>query len=98
MLGDRAAGAADVARLGYVRQVVEEALRLYPPGGYPVADGAGGRKDRLSAAVIRPGDTVMIPVYGLHRHRRLWEEPDAYSPRPLGGEDRDRPLPVSALR
>jgi cytochrome P450 len=22
----------------------------------------------------------MIPVYGLHRHRRLWEEPDAFRP------------------
>ena len=55
-------------------------------------------KDRLSAAVIRPGDTVMIPVYGLHRHRRLWEEPDAFRPDRWEAKDRDRPLPVSALR
>jgi cytochrome P450 len=78
VLGDRAAGAADVARLGYVRQVVEEALRLYPPGGF--LSRTAQAEDRLSAAVIRPGDTVMIPVYGLHRHRKLWEEPDAFRP------------------
>lgn len=78
VLGLRAAGAADVPRLGYVRQVVEEALRLYPPGGF--LSRTAQAEDRLSAAVIRPGDTVMIPVYGLHRHRKLWNDPDAFRP------------------
>ncbi|MBF9059686.1 cytochrome P450 [Rhodobacterales bacterium HKCCSP123] len=78
VLGDRAAGAGDVARLGYVRQVIEEALRLYPPGGF--LSRTARADDRLASAVIRRGDTVTIPVYGLHRHRRLWEEPDAFRP------------------
>jgi cytochrome P450 len=78
VLGLRAAGAADVPRLGYVRQMVEEALRLYPPGGF--LSRTAQAEDRLSAAVIRPGDTVMIPVYGLHRHRKLWNDPDAFRP------------------
>lgn len=78
VLGARAAGAADVPRLGYVRQVIEEALRLYPPGGF--LSRTAQAEDRLSAAVIRPGDTVMIPVYGLHRHRNLWNDPDAFRP------------------
>ncbi|MCT4684554.1 MAG: cytochrome P450 [Roseicyclus sp.] len=78
VLGARAAGAEDVPRLGYVRQVVEEALRLYPPGGF--LSRTAQAEDRLSAAVIRPGDTVMIPVYGLHRHRNLWNDPDAFHP------------------
>lgn len=78
VLGLRAAGAVDVPRLGYVRQVVEEALRLYPPGGF--LSRTAQAEDRLSAAVIRPGDTVMIPVYGLHRHRKLWNDPDAFRP------------------
>jgi cytochrome P450 len=94
VLGDRAAGAGDVPRLGYVRQVVEEALRLYPPGGF--LSRTAQAQDRLSAAVIRPGDTVMIPVYGLHRHRGLWEEPDAFRPErwaERGGIDRYQYLP-----
>lgn len=78
VLGARAAGAEDVARLPFVRQVVEEALRLYPPGGF--LSRTAQDRDRLAGAEIRRGDTVMIPVYGLHRHRRLWEEPDAFRP------------------
>jgi cytochrome P450 len=85
VLGDRAAGAADVAALPYVRQVVEEALRLYPPGGF--LSRTAQAPDRLATATIRPGDTVMIPVYGVHRHRKLWEDPDAF--RPERWENRD---------
>ncbi|MDG3039723.1 cytochrome P450 [Roseicyclus marinus] len=78
VLGDRAAGAADVAQLPYVRQVIEEALRLYPPGGF--LSRTAQAPDRLAGAEICIGDTVMIPVYGLHRHRNLWDEPDAFRP------------------
>jgi cytochrome P450 len=69
--------------------VIEEALRLYPPGA--VLSRTALRDDRLSAATIRPGDTVMIPVWALHRHRRLWDDPDAFRPdRWLNGPRPDR--------
>ena len=29
---------------------------------------------------MRPGDTVIIPIYALHRNRLLWDEPDAFRP------------------
>jgi cytochrome P450 len=85
-LGTRAAGAEDVERLPLVRAIVEEALRLYPPGAF--LSRTARANDRLSAAVIRPGDTVMIPVWALHRHRRLWEEPEAFRPDRWLGETR----------
>ena len=78
VLGGRAAGAGDLDRLPYVRQVVEEALRLYPPGGF--LSRTAQTADRLAGTGVRKGDTVIIPVYGLHRHRRLWDEPDAFRP------------------
>jgi cytochrome P450 len=75
--------------LPLTRAVIEEALRLYPPGA--VLSRTAKRADRLSAAAIRPGDTVMIPVWALHRHRRLWDAPDAFRPgRWLEGERPDR--------
>jgi cytochrome P450 len=77
-LGARAAGAGDIAQLPLTRAAVEEALRLYPPGAF--LSRTAQRDDRLSAATIRPGDTVMIPVWALHRHRKLWEDPDAFRP------------------
>lgn len=88
-LGGRPAGAEDVAALPLVRAVVEEALRLYPPGAF--LSRTARKPDRLSAAVIHPGDTVMIPVWALHRHRRLWDAPDAFRPdRWLGPERPER--------
>jgi cytochrome P450 len=77
-LGARAAGAEDIAQLPLTRAAVEETLRLYPPGAF--LSRTAQRDDRLSAATIRPGDTVMIPVWALHRHRKLWEDPDAFRP------------------
>ncbi|PWK60294.1 cytochrome P450 [Roseicyclus mahoneyensis] len=78
VLGRRAATAADVPRLTAVRHVVEESLRLYPPGGF--LSRTAQAPDRLAGATIRPGDTVMIPVYAVHRHRLLWDAPDAFRP------------------
>jgi cytochrome P450 len=77
-LQGRAAEGADVARLGYVRQVLDEALRLYPPGGF-MARTAKAEHDMLGGPV-RPGETIMIPVYAMHRHRALWSDPDAFDP------------------
>jgi cytochrome P450 len=78
VLGTRAAGAEDVANLPLVRHIVEESLRLYPPGGF--LSRTAQASDRLGTTEIRPGDTVMIPVYAVHRHRALWEAPDAFRP------------------
>lgn len=78
VLGDRAAVAGDVARLPFVRQIVEETLRLYPAGGF--LSRTARARDRFCGLDVRTGDTVMIPVYALHRHRALWSEPDAFRP------------------
>lgn len=77
-LGARAATADDLASLPFIRQIVEETLRLYPAGGFLSRTARGN--DTLGSTQIRAGDTVMIPVYGLHRHRRLWSDPDHFIP------------------
>ncbi|MCX7890137.1 MAG: cytochrome P450 [Rhodobacteraceae bacterium] len=78
VLGGRAATVADLPALPFVRQVVDEALRLYPPAAFLSRTARAG--DRLLGREIRPGDTVMLPVYALHRHRRLWDDPDRFDP------------------
>jgi len=48
---------------------------------------------------VRPGDTVMLPVYALHRNRLLWENPDAFDPGRFadpGAIDRFAYLPFGA--
>ena len=78
VLGDRAATADDIAALPYIRQIIDETLRLYPAGGFlsrtALAD------DVLLGHQIKAGDTVMLPVYATHRHHDLWDDPDAFRP------------------
>ncbi|MCA0995116.1 cytochrome P450 [Alloyangia pacifica] len=72
------ASAAEVAELPYLRRVIDETLRLYPPAG--IVSRTAQVPDELCGREIKPGDTVMIPIYALHRSHRLWEDPDAFRP------------------
>ncbi|WBU55460.1 cytochrome P450 [Paracoccus sediminicola] len=78
VLGDRIATAADVAALPYIERIVNEALRLYPPAAF--LSRTAQAHDRLGGREVRPGDTVMLPIYALHRNRLLWENPDGFDP------------------
>jgi cytochrome P450 len=78
VLDERAATAADVPRLRYIRQIIDEALRLYPPAAF--LSRTARKADRILGREVRPGDTVMLPIYALHRNRRLWADPDRFDP------------------
>ncbi|MDZ7709057.1 MAG: cytochrome P450 [Roseovarius sp.] len=78
VLTDGVATGADVARLPLIRQIIDEALRLYPPAGMVSRTALG--PDTLCGREIRPGDTVIIPIYALHRHHMLWDAPDTFRP------------------
>lgn len=78
VLEGRAATAADIPNLPRTREIVDEALRLYPPAG--LLSRTARTQDELCGREIRPGDTVMVPIYALHRNRLLWDNPDAFDP------------------
>ena len=78
ILGDRAATAADLPALPYLRQIVDESLRLYPPAAF--LSRTARKPDRLCGREVRPGDTVMLPIYALHRNHLLWRDPDRFDP------------------
>lgn len=78
VLGGRAATAADLPNLPLTRQIVDETLRLYPPAG--LISRTAQKADTLCGRQILPGDTVMVPIYVLHRNALLWENPDAFDP------------------
>ncbi|MGA0595914.1 cytochrome P450 [Enterovirga sp. CN4-39] len=71
-------GPPALERLPLTRAVVDEAMRLYPP--VPFMSRAAIREDRIGAMKIPAGSLVMIAPYVLHRHRRLWENPDSFDP------------------
>jgi cytochrome P450 len=78
-LGGRAPGPDDLARLADTRRVVEEAMRLYP-----AAPGLSTRRaladDELGGVRIRKGTSVNVLPWVLHRHQRLWDDPEAFDP------------------
>ena len=78
VLQGRAATGSDVENLPYIRQIIDEALRLYPPAG--IISRTARKPDTLGGREIRTGDTVMIPIYALGRNKLLWDDPDAFRP------------------
>jgi cytochrome P450 len=65
-------------RLPWTRQVLDEALRLYPPA--PRFDREALDEDILCGEPIRRGEIVTIMPWLIHRHRALWDQPDAFDP------------------
>lgn len=78
VLQGRAATGEDIAALPFIRSIIDEALRLYPPAG--MVSRTAMADDTLCGTKIRKGDTCIIPIYALHRSHLLWEDPDAFRP------------------
>jgi cytochrome P450 len=78
VLGDRLPSLDDVPRLLYTRAVFEEAIRLYPP--VPLLGRQALREERIRNRTIPAGSLLVVIPWLLHRHRRLWREPDRFLP------------------
>ncbi len=92
-LGNNLAGepatAEDIPRLSYLRQVVQEALRLYPP-----IWGFTRRTEcelELGGNVLPAETTLAVVTYALHRHPEFWPDPERFDPDRFAPEQmRDR--------
>ena len=81
---------AQMEALGFTQQVVNEALRLYPPGW--LLSRRNIEPDVLSGFEIAAGTNVLLPLYLLHRHPRYWKDPDVFWPERFAPEhEADRP-------
>ena len=65
-------------RLPLLRRILEEAMRVYPP--VPRFDREAVADDMLGGQPVGAGDIVSIWPWLIHRHRALWDEPDAFDP------------------
>jgi cytochrome P450 len=73
--------------LPQTRAVLDEALRLYP--SIAAVTRSALHADHLGDVAVRPGTMIVIAPYVLHRHRRLWEEPDVFDPARFYGSARE---------
>ena len=86
----RAPSLGQAEQLTYTRQVIDEALRLYPPGW--LLSRRTIEPDVLSGYEIPAGTNVLLPLYLLHRHPRYWHDPDAFIPERFASEhEAERP-------
>ncbi|WP_018631495.1 cytochrome P450 [Neomegalonema perideroedes] len=84
----RALEFSDLRRLEKLRDVFKEALRLYPP--VPFFLRTALEADRFRKAEVPAGSTVIVGPWFLHRHKKLWKEPDLFDPaRWEGPEEKD---------
>ncbi len=67
-----------VGALRFTRDVFREALRLYPP--VPMMVRQNLREEEFRGRRVRSGGQVVISPWHLHRHERLWENPDGFDP------------------
>jgi cytochrome P450 len=78
----------DVERLKFTRAVIEETMRLYPPV-FLVARSANG-PDTVAGLPVRSGDVILISPWLLHRHEKLWRDPNAFIPQRFVAPPPDR--------
>ncbi|WP_309606400.1 cytochrome P450 [Phenylobacterium sp.] len=73
-------------RLVYLRWVLQESLRLYPPA--PRLDRQAAADDQLGDLGVKKGDYIGVWPWVLHRHEALWDNPDSFDPERFAPEAR----------
>jgi len=75
-----------LGRLVYLRWVLDEAMRLYPP--VLRIDREAAEDDQVGPLCIKKGDFVGVWPWTVHRHEALWTNPDGFDPERFAPEAR----------
>ncbi len=78
VLSGRVPAFDDLAKLIYTRQIIEEAMRLYPPGWLLTRRALG--EDEISGFHVPAGSDVFVSPYIIHRHPEFWQQPESFKP------------------
>ncbi|HEY4204303.1 MAG TPA: cytochrome P450, partial [Xanthobacteraceae bacterium] len=74
----RSLGTTEFEKLKFTRAVIDETMRLYPPA-FLIARAAVG-PDEVAGMQVAPKDVILIAPWLLHRHEKLWDEPNTFNP------------------
>ncbi len=88
VIGSGRVDAATIGKLPITTRVLKEVLRLYPPA--PVMTRVNAEDVELGGTFLPSPTLVVIPIFIVHRHRSLWQDPDRFDP--------DRFLPENEAR
>jgi cytochrome P450 len=84
VLGGRSPTLEDLPRLRFTRMVLEESLRLYPPAW--IIGRSATEADEIGGYLIPARSIVFVSPYVVHRHPRLWEDPEGFDPQRFSAE------------
>jgi cytochrome P450 len=71
--------------LSYTHQVLQESLRMYPPGWLLTRRSV--EADELGGYAIAPRTDVFLSPYLLHRHPEFWSDPEKFQPERFAAAD-----------
>ena len=71
--------------LSFTHQVLQESLRMYPPGWLLTRRAV--EADELGGYPIAPRTDVFLSPYLLHRHPEFWSNPEKFQPERFAGPD-----------
>ena len=78
VVGDQLPGFQDIRQLTYIRQVIDEGMRLYPPV-WGVSRTAIN-KDEFRGVKIKAKDVVFCQIYNAHRREDLFHKASSFNP------------------
>ena len=78
VLGGRTPTLADLPKLVYLRMVLDESMRLYPPAW--LTERKALADDEIGGYHIPAGTTLAVTQYVTHRHPQFWENPTTFDP------------------
>jgi cytochrome P450 len=78
VLGDGPIGPDELGRLTYTAQVVDETLRMYPPGHTLVRKASVDTE--LLGRQVPAGRIVAVSVWGIHHNPDVWPDPHRFDP------------------
>ncbi len=80
--------ADDIGKLLLTQRVIKESMRLFPP--VPAMTRVNKDAAEIGGIALPQPTLIVIPVFAVHRHKTLWDDPDRFDP--------DRFLPESEAK
>nr|XP_008121931.1 PREDICTED: cytochrome P450 3A6 isoform X2 [Anolis carolinensis] len=82
-------------QMEYLDMVINETLRLYPPGGR--IERVCKTTVEINGVTIPKGTVTMIPAFVLHRDPEFWPEPEEFRPERFSKENKETLDPYTFL-